>query len=283
MKIRPEIFSNPANISAVLHADEFNKGDQFYNQMLENINQQESLQKYSSQNYNSSQINNYKNKSMFLEPFDENDEQVYHNSQLQERNKASAPLKDRLNYPSQNYLENHKGPKHKMNNISQSKENNSETGLRRQLSMDSLQGGGNKKSLKKFQSYFNERDVGNEEKTNDQFVFEAAGENRNPEINSEYLENNNVDLLKNVQRLGGELQRERSRSAILEDEVRNLTLNLTEERAKYQEEFVKISQKIKNFQDIQGIYRKEKKTSQCLEHELIQREKFIEGLQDYLK
>ena len=59
--------------------------------------------------------------------------------------------------------------------------------------------------------------------------------------------------------------------------------NMKSEREKYQQEFVKISQEIKKFQNIQGIYIKEKRISQALEQQLNQKDVIIDNLSSFLK
>lgn len=70
---------------------------------------------------------------------------------------------------------------------------------------------------------------------------------------------------------------------MLEDDVNSLVNNMKAERGKYQQEFEKISHEIKKFQNIQGIYIKEKRTSQTLEQQLNQKEVIIENLSLFIK
>ena len=99
----------------------------------------------------------------------------------------------------------------------------------------------------------------------------------------EVLKRENNDLWRSVSELNIEIQKERNKNSLLENEVNILNNNIIEERARYEEEFVKISHEIMKFQNIQSLYIKEKKTSQSLEQQLNAKGKLIEDLSSFVR
>ena len=64
-----------------------------------------------------------------------------------------------------------------------------------------------------------------------------------------------------------------------ENELKTLKLNLQNERAKYQRELLKFSEKIKNFKNVQTLYVGEKQNSEKIEKDLIQKEAILQEYQ----
>ena len=108
-------------------------------------------------------------------------------------------------------------------------------------------------------------------------------EEKEEQVKLESIMKENMDLWNNSKRLNAELQTERNRALMLENELQALNANMTEERAKYQEEFIKISQEIKKFQNIQNAYIKEKKSSQALEQQLNVHEKALSDMTCFVR
>lgn len=108
-------------------------------------------------------------------------------------------------------------------------------------------------------------------------------EEKGEQANLESIMKENMDLWNNSKRLSAELQTERNRALMLENELQALNASMTEERAKYQEEFIKISQEIKKFQNIQNAYIKEKKSSQTLEQQLNIHEKALSDMTCFVR
>lgn len=98
----------------------------------------------------------------------------------------------------------------------------------------------------------------------------------------EQLRRSNRELAANLKKATAELQNEKNKVVILENELSNQTSSITEERAKYQNELLKISQQIKKLRNIQNIYVNEKKHSEKLEGQLNQKEKSLNELSAFL-
>ena len=90
-------------------------------------------------------------------------------------------------------------------------------------------------------------------------------------------------LIANIKRLNSEFQSEKNRNCLLENEINTLSNGITQERRKYQEELLKISNQIKKLRNIQNIYVNEKKNSEKLENQLNQSEKKYFDLTNFLK
>lgn len=94
-------------------------------------------------------------------------------------------------------------------------------------------------------------------------------------VNIQSLKKENYELTNNVNKLNGELQNEKKKTALLEAEVENFKDDLIKEREKYKEELFKISQQIKKLRNIQNIYVTEKKNSEKLENQLNVKDKAL--------
>jgi len=85
--------------------------------------------------------------------------------------------------------------------------------------------------------------------------------------------------LANLKKLKKELEQEKERNTLNENELKTLKLNLQNERAKYQRELLKFSEKIKNFKNVQTLYVGEKQNSEKIEKDLIQKEAILQEYQ----
>lgn len=103
-----------------------------------------------------------------------------------------------------------------------------------------------------------------------------------PSDELEQLRRSNRELQANLKKANAEVQNEKNKVVILENELSNQTSSITEERAKYQNELLKISQQIKKLRNIQNIYVNEKKHSEKLEGQLNQKEKNFNDLSSFL-
>ena len=90
-------------------------------------------------------------------------------------------------------------------------------------------------------------------------------------------------MIANIKRLNNEFQSEKNRNSLLENEINTLSSGITQERRKYQEELLKISNQIKKLRNIQNIYVNEKKNSEKLENQLNQSEKKYFDLANFLR
>ncbi len=91
-------------------------------------------------------------------------------------------------------------------------------------------------------------------------------------INLKYLTFNNYSL-EQIKRLIAELQEAKYKSVLFENENNELKESLQKERSHYQTELLKIAEKIKKLKNIQGLYLKEKESSERIENQLIVKEK----------
>ena len=83
--------------------------------------------------------------------------------------------------------------------------------------------------------------------------------------------------------MSNELQVEKTRNGLLENEINTLSSGISQERNKYQGELSKISNQIKKLRNIQNIYVEEKKNSEKLENRLNQRENQYSDLSTFLR
>ena len=80
-----------------------------------------------------------------------------------------------------------------------------------------------------------------------------------------------------------ELDLEKEKNVIIENELKSIKTNLTNERTKYQRELLKFSEKIKNFKNIQTLYIGEKQNSEKIEKNLILKEGFLQDYQSKIE
>lgn len=80
-----------------------------------------------------------------------------------------------------------------------------------------------------------------------------------------------------------ELQNEKNKTTLLQNEISNLNGCMTEERMRYQNELLKISTQIKKLRNIQNLYVNEKRTSERLENQLNLKEQKLQEINQFVK
>jgi len=304
-KIKPGVFSDHAIVSSFAYNNEYQNKPKSANQSFESLHHR-NHSSIISNNLNKGHNFGYNGEQDAPELFDYRRNSIDQEYTFEEIDNVQSPLEERTNYPQQNRL---RGP-HTRSEKSLNK-NNSKKDLKRQASVNQLQSVSASKVQKKGVTNRSINEVENSENSYSQRsggnVSVSFNKRRSGFFNEENIEpsssnstnrnyylgrgqgdfdglgKENAELWKNVKRLGSELQKERSRSTMLEEDVNSLVNNMKAERGKYQQEFEKISQEIKKFQNIQGIYIKEKRTSQSLEQQLNQKEIIIENLSLFIK
>lgn len=98
-----------------------------------------------------------------------------------------------------------------------------------------------------------------------------------------YLRNKLLICLATVKQLRAELQNERSKTMVLQNEIANLNGCMEEERLRYQNELLNISSQIKKLRNIQDLYVGEKKTSEHLENQLNLKDQKLKEINRFLK
>jgi len=319
-KIKPGVFSDHANVSNFAFNNEYQNKPKSANQSFESLHHRSHASNQFSKGHNMAYHGEQEMPEMFYNhrrsidqeyifedvdnmqnPLEERTNYPEQNRLLSNRGphtrseknlQASNNAKKSLKRQSSvNYIQSvsaSKSQKKGITNRSMIENENSENNVQSQRSGRSQRSGNMSISFNKRRAgLFNEENIepSSSNSTNRNYYlaagkapFEVQGD-----IDFEAVGKENTELWKNVKRLGSELQQERSRSTMLENDVNSLVTNMKGEREKYQQEFVKISQEIKKFQNIQGIYIKEKRTSQALEQQLNQKEVIIENLSSFLK
>lgn len=85
-------------------------------------------------------------------------------------------------------------------------------------------------------------------------------------------------LLAAVKQLTFELQNEKNKTTLLQNEIANLNGSMVEERSKYEAEIANMANQINQLKNVQNLYVGEKRTSELLENQLNAKEKKLQEI-----